>query len=203
MKILNTSIKFKEVNLNADVVVFIGAKEIPEWESNARKRGQDLTADEIANLITNIAEQKLNSDFGSQREIVLFEAYFWILENRTGKLRDEAENWLADCLEGKSGVAKHRNKSVGKRTVSRTTKKVKIFELIVDTHPVEGLGNRMHTILIKVDGDWEFKKELLFNKLVEFGVKKEDALEELNKIRNKGRYEVEDDKGNMFFIEPV
>ena len=75
--------------------------------------------------------------------------------------------------------------------------------MIVDAHPVEGMGNRMHTILIKVDGDWEFKKELLFNKLVEFGVKKEDALEELNKIRNKGRYEVEDDKGNMFFIEPV
>ena len=154
-------------------------------------------------MIINIAEQKLNSDFGSQREIVLFEAYYWILENRTGKLRDEANNWLADYLERISGVAKHRIKSSGKRTVSRTTKGVKIFELIVDTHPVEGMRNRMHTILIKVDGDWEFKKELLFNKLVEFGVKKEDALEELNKIRNKGRYEVEDDKGNMFFIEPV
>lgn len=203
MKILNTSIKFKEVALDVGIVVLIGAKEIPEWESNARKRGQDLTADEIAKLITNIAGQKLNSDFGSQREIVLFEAYFWILENRTGKLRDEAENWLADYLEGISGVAKHRNKSVGKRTVSRTTKRVKTFELKVDIRPDEKLGTRMHWINVSLDEDWEFKKEMLFHKMVEFGIKKEDALKALNEVRNKGQYQVEDDKGNMFFIEPV
>ena len=61
MKILNASIKFKEVALDVGIVVLIGAKEIPEWESNARKHGQELTADQIANLITDIAEQKLNS----------------------------------------------------------------------------------------------------------------------------------------------
>lgn len=203
MKVLNTSIKFKEVALDAGIVVLIGAKEIPEWESKSRKHGQEMTADQVARLITTIAGQKLNSDFGSQREIVMFEAYYWILENRTGKLRDEANNWLADYLERISSVAKHRIKSVGKRTVSRTTKRVNIFELKVDTHPVEGLGTRIHHILVEVDEDWEFKKEFLLNKLVEYGVKKEIAMEKLNEVRNKGEYPIENDNGDIFIIEPV
>lgn len=210
MKILNTSIKFKEVRLNADIVVLTGAKEIPEWESNARKHGQDLTADQIANLITNIAEQKLNSDFGSQREIVLFEAYRWIFNNRTGKLHDEANDWLCNYLAkfgSKAVTAKQETTSTQKGKFSTVTNKIQICSLKLDTRRIEGLVSRIdNEFKVKVDEHWEFKKNFLFNELVKLGIKQEDALEALNGVernKDKGQYIVEDDNGNMFYIVPI
>lgn len=210
MKILNTSIKFKEVRLNADIVVLTGAKEIPEWESNARKHGQDLTADQIANLITNIAGQKLNSDFGSQREIVLFEAYRWIFNNRTGKLHDESNDWLCNYLlkfDSKAITAKQETKSTQKGKFSTVTNKIQICSLKLDTCSIEGLVSRINNeFKVKVDEHWEFKNSFLFNELVKLGIKQEDALEALNGVernKDKGEYLVEDDNGNMFYIVPI
>lgn len=161
-------------------------------------------------MITNIAEQKLNSDFGSQREIVLFEAYRWIFNNRTGKLHDEANDRLCNYLAkfgSKAVTAKQETKSTPKGKFSTVTNKIQICSLKLDTCSIEGLASRINNeFKVKVDENWEFKKNFLFNELVKLGIKQEDALEALNGVernKDKGQYIVEDDNGNMFYIVPI